>query len=70
MDIDWHSHPLTLETRISKSYKNTQNVRRFFRQHISENFHFNREFMTWIKANIGVTLAEVIAHYKTTYPIV
>ena len=51
IDINWHSHILTLETTITKSYKNTQNVRRFFRLHLGDDFHFNREFMAWIKAD-------------------
>ncbi|HEV7782946.1 MAG TPA: DUF6434 domain-containing protein [Chitinophagaceae bacterium] len=47
--FDWHKDALTGSTRIDNSYKNTQNVRRFFRNTIGEHFHFNRVFMAWLK---------------------
>ncbi len=64
--INWHSHPLTLDTRISKSYKTTQNVRRFFKAQLSCEIKFNHDMYTWLhsEANIGKTRAEAIEEFK------
>jgi hypothetical protein len=56
----WHKADLTLETVITDSYKNGQNVRRFFTEHCGKNFSFNIEFMAWIKANVGKTLKDAV----------
>ncbi len=58
--FDWHSSRLTPETVITDNYKNTQNVRRFFKQHYGEHFAFNTAFMAWMKSNIGKTLADAV----------
>ncbi|WP_300056409.1 DUF6434 domain-containing protein [uncultured Roseobacter sp.] len=61
--FDWHSAELTLETVITDSYRNTQNVRRFFKAHAGDGFKFNIAFMAWMKANTGKTLAVAVAEY-------
>ena len=58
--FDWHSEPLSPDTVISDSYKNTQNVRRFFTEHCGTGFKFNRLFLAWMKDNTGKTLAEAV----------
>jgi Domain of unknown function (DUF6434) len=63
-NIDWHSVSLSLDTKIDAAYKNTQNVRRFFRQHLGDDFHFDRAFMHYIKLNRGITLRQVVDHCK------
>ena len=67
MAIDWHKEPLTLQTKITSSYKTTQNIRRFFKQHAGTEVHFSRAFMQWMKTNTGKTLEEAIAHYRCTF---
>ena len=62
--FDWHAEPLTPETPLTNSYKNTQNVRRFFKKHLGDSFKFNIEFMAWMKFNEGKTLADACAEYK------
>lgn len=57
-DFDWHSEALSAKTKITDSYKNTQNVRRFFIDHIGPHFKFNITFMAWMKSNVGKTLDE------------
>ncbi|MEO0830543.1 MAG: DUF6434 domain-containing protein, partial [Pseudomonadota bacterium] len=54
--FDWHSAPLTPDTVITDSYKNTQNMRRFMQRAIP-GFKFSIPFMDWMKANVGLTLA-------------
>ena len=61
--FDWHTEPLTRDTIITDSYKNTQNVRRFFVQECGPAFRFNRLFMAWMKENAGKTLADAVAEY-------
>lgn len=62
--FDWHSAPLSLSTEITDSYRNTQNVRRFFKSHVGTQFKFNTAFMAWMKANIGKTLADAVAEFQ------
>jgi hypothetical protein len=57
-DFDWHTETLTPQTIITDSYRNTQNVRRFFEAEIGRRFSFNIAFMAWIKANVGRTLQD------------
>jgi Domain of unknown function (DUF6434) len=47
--FDWHSDRITRETPISKTYRNTQNVRRFLRSQCGADFKFDRPFMQWIR---------------------
>jgi len=62
--FDWHASPLTLQTVITDSYKNSQNVRRFFKAQLGGNFKFTIGFMDWIKANQGKTLADAVAEFR------
>ena len=57
---DWHSMPLARTTLIDAGYRNTQNVRRFFKAEIGPRFSFNIEFMAWMKANPGKTLGDAV----------
>lgn len=58
--FDWHKDEITSSTLITKSYKNTQNVRRFFKSKCGEHFKFNRSFMQWMKEDAqGRTMGEV-----------
>ncbi len=62
--FDWHSADLTLETVITDSYKNSQNVRRFFKAHVGDHFKFNIASMAWMKSNVGRTLADAVEAIK------
>lgn len=65
--IDWHSAPLTPDTRITSSYRNTQNVRRFFRAQLGEDFKFNRPFMAWMKSAEGKTLGQAVQAFRDSF---
>jgi hypothetical protein len=62
--FDWHSAPLRPETVITDSYRNTQNVRRFFKDQLGETFSFSIPFMEWLKANTGKTLADACIEWS------
>ncbi len=62
--FDWHCAALDPSTLITDNYKNTQNVRRFFRSQTDLNFKFNIAFMEWMKANTGKTLADAVTAYR------
>lgn len=62
--FDWHSEPLTNSTQITDSYKNTQNVRRFFQAEIGPEFKFNIALMDWMKDNAGRTLKDAVEAYR------
>ncbi|MEL6243167.1 MAG: DUF6434 domain-containing protein [Pseudomonadota bacterium] len=62
--FDWHSETLTPDTIITDSYKNSQNVRRFFKSQVGDGFKFNITFMAWMKANTGKTLADAVNEYR------
>ena len=55
-DFDWHGEKITSRTRINRSYRNTQNVRRYFRQECGDDFKFDRSFMAWMKAAENKTM--------------
>ncbi len=62
--FDWANEVLTKETVITDSYKNGENVRKFFIQEIGSHFRFNVIFMKWIKENSGKTLGDAIIEWK------
>lgn len=62
--FDWHSEPLSENTPITDSYKNSQNVRRFFKAALGDGFKFNIAFMDWMRANTGKRLADACSAYR------
>ncbi|MGL4635174.1 MAG: DUF6434 domain-containing protein [Beijerinckiaceae bacterium] len=58
--FDWHSDPVTRATPITTSYRNTQNVRRFFKSECGAHFKFDRAFMAWMKENPGKTMGNAV----------
>ncbi|KXX66892.1 DUF6434 domain-containing protein [Flammeovirga sp. SJP92] len=58
--FDWNNAPLSLQTKITDNYKNTENVRTFFKHQIGLQFKFNVKFMNWMKNAQGNTLEEAI----------
>ena len=61
---DWHSDPISPETLIDEDYRNTQNVRRFFKAEIGDHFRFDRPFMAWMKSHAGSTMGEAVAEWR------
>ena len=57
--FDWHRDPITRDTTVTESYRNTQNVRRFLKAECGENFTFDRSFMAWIVDGRPKTMGEV-----------
>ena len=64
MDFDWHSDTLTRATPVTPHYKNTQNVRRFMREHCGPGFKFDRPFMAWICNEVPKTLGDVVDEWR------
>lgn len=62
--FDWHTETLEKHTLITDSYKNTQNVRRFFKGVLGDKFKFNIAFMEWMRSNIGKTLDDACEAYR------
>ena len=63
-NFNWHSDEVTAETPVTKTYKNTQNVRRFLKGVCGVKFTFNREFMAWIKDGHPKTMGEVALEWQ------
>ena len=63
-NFDWNNETLDSNTPITDNYKNTQNVREFFKHSIESNFKFNVEFMNWMKSSAGKTLGDAIEKWK------
>ena len=59
-EFDWHKDTIYNCTLITSSYKNTQNVRRFFKLHCGDNFKFDRDFMQWMKGAQGLTMGDAV----------
>ncbi|MEO1445737.1 MAG: DUF6434 domain-containing protein [Cyanobacteria bacterium J06635_11] len=58
--FDWSKETLTLGTRTTDSYRNSQNVRKFMKQQVGDRFAFSNEFMEWMRDNMGKTLADAV----------
>ncbi|MEL7131114.1 MAG: DUF6434 domain-containing protein [Pseudomonadota bacterium] len=56
-NLDWHSAALDDDSPIDQGYRNTQNVRRYFKSRLGEEFKMTRPFMAWMRANTGQTLS-------------
>lgn len=61
--FDWHSDPITPDTPVTKSYRNTQNVRRFLTAQCGPTFKFDRAFMQWVKEAGDKTMGDVAAEW-------
>ncbi len=61
--FDWSTEKLTLKTEITDSYRNTKNVREFFKIQIGDNFKFNVKFMDWMKTAQGKTLGDAVEQW-------
>ena len=59
-NFDWHGDPITRATPITKAYRNTQNVRRFFKTQCGDHFKFDRPFMTWLKGGKNKTMGAAV----------
>jgi hypothetical protein len=62
--FDWHRGEITHATVITKSYRNTQKVRRFFKAECGDDFKFNRSFMAWMKSAAGETMGDAVAEWR------
>jgi hypothetical protein len=62
-DLEWHSDSISENTRIDSAYRNTQNVRRFFKSICGDHFKFDRSFMLWMKENTGKTMDDAVAEW-------
>jgi ABC-type proline/glycine betaine transport system substrate-binding protein len=56
--FDWHSDPIKRTTPVTATYRNTQNVRRFFKAICGEHFKFDVSFMAWMKNGKPKTMGE------------
>ena len=61
--FDWHSDRITRATPITESYRNTQNVRRFFVAECGARFKFDRPFMAWLKDGTEKTMGDAAAEW-------
>ena len=61
--FDWHSDKITHRTQVTKTYRNTQNVRRYLKEACGPEFKFNREFMAWIKDGKPKTMGDVASEW-------
>jgi hypothetical protein len=61
--FDWATAEIAPDTVITDSYRNGPNVRRFFETEIGARFSFNIEFMAWMKASVGLTMADAVEEW-------
>lgn len=54
--FDWHGGKIRRRTPITPDYRNTQNVRRFFRRNVAT--VQVRPFMAWVTAASGKTMGD------------
>jgi hypothetical protein len=63
-EFDWHGGEITPATPITKSYRNTQNVRRFFKTECGADFAFDRSFMVWLKDGAEKTMGDAAEEWR------
>jgi Domain of unknown function (DUF6434) len=59
-----HSGAITRGTPITKSYRNTRKVRRFFRSECGDGFKFDRPFIAWSNAADAEAMAEAVDEWN------
>jgi Domain of unknown function (DUF6434) len=59
--FDWHGDPITRDTPITNAYRNTQNVRCFFKPQCGDRFKFDRCFMAWLKGGKNKSVGDAAA---------
>ena len=64
MTFDWHRDEITRATPLASSYRNTQNVRRFFKAECGDDFKFDRPFMAWLKTATGRTMGDAVDEWR------
>jgi hypothetical protein len=62
--FDWHRDPIMRDTPITSSYRNTQNVRRFFQSQCGAHFRFNTAFMAWLKDPTPKTMGDAVDEWQ------
>ena len=62
--FDWHGGKITRGTPIAADYRNTQNVRRFFKAECGDAFKFDRLFMAWLMAATGKTMGDAAREWQ------
>lgn len=62
--FDWKTDELDDDTVITDSYRNTQNVRRYFTERVGSGFRFSIGLMEWIDNNHGRTLGDAVDTYR------
>jgi len=62
-NFDWHSDQITNGTPVTKTYRNTQNVRRFLKEACGPSFKFDRDFMAWVKNDKPKTMGDVASEW-------
>ncbi len=61
--FDWNTEKLTTKTKITDNYRNTKNVREFFKSQLGDTFKFNVKFMDWMKTAQGKTLGDAVEQW-------
>lgn len=61
--FDWHSDPITPQTPVTKTYRMTQNVRRFLRSQCGDDFKFDVPFMAWVKSGEPKVMSDIAAEW-------
>lgn len=62
--FNWAKEALHCDTLITDNLSFGQNFRKFMTNEIGTSFSFNTDFMAWVKANTGKTLADEVAQWQ------
>lgn len=66
--FDWHGGKITGATPLTADYRNTQNVRRFFKAECGPHFKFDRPFMAWLKSGKPKTMSDAVIEWNQRFP--
>jgi Domain of unknown function (DUF6434) len=63
--FDWHGAVIENASVVDLTYRNTQNVRRFFINACGPSFKFDRDFMTYLKDGRPKTMGEAASEWMS-----
>jgi hypothetical protein len=63
--FDRHSDRITRKTPMTRSYRNTQNVRRGFSSQCGPHLKLDRTFMAWLETATDKTMGDAVDEWKS-----
>lgn len=64
MSVDWHSDPITRETKVDSTFRKTQNVRRALMDICGPDFRFDHDMIAFVDREQPETIGEIADYWQ------